>query len=515
MQKLIWLLMAPLLLVIIMVGCTEIEAENAAKTNKQAQEQETEGEKLISIIEEIETIDQADGLLQFMNQHIQAATTNEVDTMIKRLQERWETTIETNADAVFGLMALSDNTYQQMMDNFDEVTHQINSENIENVEARKLIEHCQQAGLGFFMEEGCFYIAPWYGVLEPFTAFMSEKMATYIALIQENTINPVAQDAMLCITWEQLADRIKTYENYLMNIDESDEEILMLYRNAVTIWLAGVDNSPIFLYGNGQINPEVLQSYQSFQSETPTTEMVSDWLAYLENSDVEGRCYERMFDEANKKINRYIGKITNQCACIDDNTVIDDSQQHFYMEMAYPIVTIKNNQSASDRINTTIREYAENSAEWVKEAAIADFSDEDAMAGIANYDLYSDYSIEKNSKGVVSILMNYFDYMGGAHGSYYCQPYNYNTVTGEEINFGDFFVEGYDYNQAIIDEVKNQINESRELNEVYFEEGLSDYILYYQDNGIVVLYNPYVIAPYAAGQPTFFIPFDFFGKALK
>lgn len=541
MKKLICLLTVAILLVS-MVGCApisdiveeeaadnrstntddtvtqEAQTEESGEATQKATEevtQEAQTEQRPDVLGDIQNINQSDELLQYMNQYAEVSTTEEMDAMVERLEQLWELTISDYDEDVSGLMLLSDNTVQQMMDNYNLETRQIDSTKIVNFDAIELIDQCQQSGFRFGVQEGYLYIEENYSVLEPYTTYMSEKMAKYIALVNEARLNPYAQDGMICINWNELALRVGAYEEYLMNVDETNPKIQTLYRYALLAWLTGMDNSPIIDMETHEVNAETMQSYEAYPFDTPTEEIVSEWVEYLETHDSQEIYNDGLYNQVNVMIDRHLGDITNQSACVYEEIMADDSHKHVIVEMTYPEIFIKDNQAASDAINQQIRGEVEASANWVIEAAEMDFEDEEELEFMPTYGSYSSFSVEQNSQGILSIRIIYSDYLGGAHGNYGSVAYNYNTKTGEAMNIEDLFVDGYNYNQKIIDEVTRQIEASEDLSEVYWAEGLPDYQIFFTEGYIAVIYTPYVIGPYAAGEPTFYIPYSYFEDGLR
>lgn len=139
--------------------------------------------------------------------------------------------------------------------------------------------------------------------------------------------------------------------------------------------------------------------------------------------------------------------------------------------------------------------------------------------------LFISYKIKKltESKHYITYQKDYSEYMGGAHG--------YGTITGITFRKEDGRRFGYEIFKNINTEEFHQL--IKEGLKSYFKQAnnnlpLSDadlrgYLLtdddinylsapvsppYFTDKGIIFIYSPYEIAPYAAGQPCFTIPYD-------
>lgn len=125
------------------------------------------------------------------------------------------------------------------------------------------------------------------------------------------------------------------------------------------------------------------------------------------------------------------------------------------------------------------------------------------------YNLSIDYNISYNKKDIISITSTYYQYTGGAHGNTLTETLNINTKTGEKIELKDFFKQGVDYKKVITEEVRKQMtgdnkfypNAAAELKMVS-----DDQSFYIEGGNIIIYYQPYEIAPYAAGICEFKIP---------
>ncbi len=130
------------------------------------------------------------------------------------------------------------------------------------------------------------------------------------------------------------------------------------------------------------------------------------------------------------------------------------------------------------------------------------------------FEVYSRYTVTKNSKNLISFYNDYYEFLGGAHGLTTRTSYTIDKNRESMLNLNDIFKTGYDYKSVINDAIRKQISKEPEK---YFEtadkfKGISDNQGYYISNdNIVIYYQEYEIAPYVAGIPEFNIPIDMFG----
>jgi predicted secreted protein len=149
--------------------------------------------------------------------------------------------------------------------------------------------------------------------------------------------------------------------------------------------------------------------------------------------------------------------------------------------------------------------------EYVKEAQAADFP-------IRNFSLYSRFQQGYLNSRILSLTVDYYQYTGGAHGITERRPYNIDLGTGQDLALKDLFTSNFDYRSVINKEISRQIDSNKDM---YFEgdmgfQGISeDQDYYLQDDALVVVFQQYEIAPYAAGIPEFIIPLNLFGDNFR
>ena len=134
------------------------------------------------------------------------------------------------------------------------------------------------------------------------------------------------------------------------------------------------------------------------------------------------------------------------------------------------------------------------------------------------YELYIDYKLTYNKNNVISIPMNVYEFTGGAHGMTYLNSYNYNLINGKKLKLSDIFKENIDYKNIIDNYIKYVIKKNPDI---YFQgnngfKGIKEEQSFYiEDDGIVIYFDLYEIAPYYVGIPNFKIKYDEFIKYFK
>jgi hypothetical protein len=116
---------------------------------------------------------------------------------------------------------------------------------------------------------------------------------------------------------------------------------------------------------------------------------------------------------------------------------------------------------------------------------------------------------------ILSFAVSVENYSGGAHGAHSYICCNVDLLTGEKINEGDIFVDGFETKLAGILVAKlmkeHNLSEAKELEEIGFfslDEIFPNNNFEINDKGITYYFNEYEIAPYASGLIAVPVPFD-------
>lgn len=133
---------------------------------------------------------------------------------------------------------------------------------------------------------------------------------------------------------------------------------------------------------------------------------------------------------------------------------------------------------------------------------------------ILPYSEEESFTEEYRSESRIAFLRTRSIYNGGAHPNFVLFADNFDYTTGLRLTAEDVFSVPEDiYRTRILDEILKQIEKNGAEN--YFEE-YREYLpqifnpdqFYLTEEGIVYYFQPYDIAPYAAGVPSFLIPFS-------
>ncbi len=134
---------------------------------------------------------------------------------------------------------------------------------------------------------------------------------------------------------------------------------------------------------------------------------------------------------------------------------------------------------------------------------------------IRQFEAYVDFFVTDNQNCILSLYFDQYEYAGGAHGLTVRYSDTWNLPKSKKMELGDFFPGRSNYRSYVMQSIIKQIeNEIANGNNMFFEdyenlvrENFKSNNFYLTKEGIVIYFQQYDIAPYAAGLPTFLIPY--------
>lgn len=133
---------------------------------------------------------------------------------------------------------------------------------------------------------------------------------------------------------------------------------------------------------------------------------------------------------------------------------------------------------------------------------------------VLDYHYEGGFSVVYGRKNLLVLMESGYDYpFGAAHGMPVMNHVHIDTRTGEFYELEDLFLDDGRYADILSEIVKDQLSEmsEQEPGMYWFDsyKGISgDQQFYITDKGLSLYFQPYEIAPYAAGFPTFFVTFE-------
>ncbi len=137
-----------------------------------------------------------------------------------------------------------------------------------------------------------------------------------------------------------------------------------------------------------------------------------------------------------------------------------------------------------------------------------------------DYHYESGFSVVYGKESLLVIMERGYDYpFGAAHGMPVMNHVHIDSRTGEFYELEDLFLENSDYTGILSEIVRSQmIDMTGSDSEMYWLDSYdgisSDQQFYITDKGLNLYFQPYEIAPYAAGFPTFMVTFGEIGDII-
>ncbi|WP_353095749.1 hypothetical protein [Tissierella praeacuta] len=248
-------------------------------------EDEKSREKIMADFDNVVDGKESEKIVSFIDENIGKLSQIEGDKMVSEL----ETVLSKSLDSVTDTILKADTNGELIKIGGTEFffpedkVKDIKDENLRN-EITKLINNKYK----FVNLEGNYYPLVDYEKLKQYNNYVSDEMKEYIAIRAIDSNEPVAVDAGLRISYDELAARIIKIEKYVERYSQGQrhEEMLGSYKNKFAIYLEGLDNTPIADPETKKIYNEVLESYKKTAKvkDSTTAFVMSKYLNVIEEN---------------------------------------------------------------------------------------------------------------------------------------------------------------------------------------------------------------------------------------
>ncbi len=159
----------------------------------------------------------------------------------------------------------------------------IQDENLRNVVTKLINSKYKLVNI-----EGNYYPLVDYEKMKQYNDYISDEMKEYIAIKAMDSNEPVAIDAGLKISYDELASRIIQTEKYIEKYSQGQrhEEMLGVYKSKLAIYLGGLDNTPISDPQSKKVYDEVLESYRKTSKikDSTTAFIINKYIGVIEEN---------------------------------------------------------------------------------------------------------------------------------------------------------------------------------------------------------------------------------------
>lgn len=184
----------------------------------------------------------------------------------------------------------------------------------------------------------------------------------------------------------------------------------------------------------------------------------------------------------------------------------------------YPSITWARNKFAMRKFNSYNYERAMELAQYAEMDLLneaIELYEYNSLKGypIMVFEVYYDYNITYQNNSVISLYTDEYMFLGGAHGNTKRESQNWNMQTGHFIELKDLYPNNSYYIIDILKSINSQIAKQINSGENYYFDNYCQLALesfnldnfYITEEGVVIFFNQYEIAPYSSGIPTFLI----------
>ncbi|KUG02698.1 hypothetical protein ASZ90_019923 [hydrocarbon metagenome] len=235
--------------------------------------------------------------------------------------------------------------------------------------------------------------------------------------------------------------------------------------------------------------------------------------------------YDQLFRPHDPVKRSELARVLNQCTKLIENNPaeilpistiklasrsVKNNLELINIDLQIPVVSGLQNEEVQNKLNQLL----ENEALERQNSMIAEAQ---SMSQYIQTEPYHTFEMVSRfykfgaDQDVLSFYVDYYYFTGGAHGMTERKAYNFDINTGEELSLSDLFDSNYDYKTMINDNIQEAMNRSPGM---YFTgsygfQGISEEQGFYlENNSLIIFFQQYEVAPYAAGIREFAVPYQ-------
>lgn len=167
----------------------------------------------------------------------------------------------------------------------------------------------------------------------------------------------------------------------------------------------------------------------------------------------------------------------------------------------YPQLSGLSSTDAQEVINKILKEQAEAHAADAKTKSKKQDSKVERP-----YEFGGNFLVTFNREGVLSIVTNHYEYLGGAHGATLREGLTFSLKDGKQLTINDLLHSSADAKKKLDKKLKENTKKDGYTDGFNGLKTSPDF--YVKETGLTIFYQQYEIAPYAAGFPTYTFRFS-------
>ncbi len=187
-----------------------------------------------------------------------------------------------NVDAEEGISSLLSPYYDSELGTVD-------AEKIQEPETRELCQALEKSGIRFSMKEERILLSVNYQeLIDEYGKAVGPALSGLYQLKETEFNQPVSDNAVLMISWSQLAERAYSVEQLIAENKEDQlirDDAKWMYENYLGIMLMGMNNTPIFDFTTADFSQEADDAYTAFIAGHPdssTADILREYAKYLD-----------------------------------------------------------------------------------------------------------------------------------------------------------------------------------------------------------------------------------------
>jgi hypothetical protein len=273
--------------------------ENGSGTEEPGEEPGAGDENIINAFNELfDEGARSYQLISFIDKNMTEISPEGYDILLEKLEMVQKEDIQYYTDLLF-----EDDWQNRLNAIFNGDIESQDLADIEDVQLKELMTEIFQGGFKLVALEGSFYPYIDYEFFKRYAEFLSPMYFDYINVMALESNKISSRDAALTISWDELALRLISCEEFLLNYpDETIRKRAVgdLYMRYLVSYIVGQNNTPSRSYENNIVYPEVLESYDKLLLEYPdhiTADLIRSYQEILAESD--NTINDSVFEEIN------------------------------------------------------------------------------------------------------------------------------------------------------------------------------------------------------------------------
>lgn len=184
-----------------------------------------------------------------------------------------------------------------------------------------------------------------------------------------------------------------------------------------------------------------------------------------------------------------------------------------------PVISIAGNDAAAEKMNmvfeqqhTSNQTYIEEDTELARNV-YKDLSEEE-KGSWTGYGYGATYKVAYSSPEILSIICDSYEWQGTPHPNTWSSTYCFDVPTGKLLSLADIFTDkakaGEIVDQHILDTITSEPYKDYLLEgyESFVSDILREDVFYLNEQGLVVICNPYMVTAYAGGSIEIEVPYE-------